>query len=83
MDNYQYRLLQLSIPTRTTKKEQEQFLRDIYERHIPISARVTASTNSLLLFKEAYNTYHVTLPPYIMATVLTNAAAKGIYTHFN
>ena len=83
MDNYQYRLLQLSIPTRTTKKEQEQFLRDVFERHIPITARIPASTNALLLFKEAYSAYSIKLPPYIVATVLSNAAAKGTYTHFN
>ena len=92
MDNYQYRLLQLSIPTRTTKKEQEAFLREIFEKHIPlpvglvkttISTLSATSSNSLLLFKEAYVCYDVQLPNYMPAVVLQRASAKNLYFNFN
>ena len=70
MDNYQYRLLQLSIPTRTTKKDQELFLRDIFERHIfDWANRKDEAKIAVDLFVEANDTYNVKLPDYILATV--------------
>ena len=69
MDNYQYRLLQLSIPTRTTAKEQEAFLREIYEKHIDVDFLYEVPFNVVELFTEAYNFYTAELPDYILATV--------------
>ena len=91
MDNYQYRLLQLSIPTRTDKKEQEAFLREIFEKHVPMIMPMTpiiatianTSSNALLLFKEAWLAYNVELPQYIVATVLARANAQNLYAHFD
>ena len=92
MDNYQYRLLQLSIPTRATKKEQEEFLREIFDKHIPqssgpattvINTLYATSNNALLLFKEAYVAYDIVLPNYIPAAVLQRASAKRLYSNFN
>ena len=92
MDNYQYRLLQLSIPTRTIKKDQEAFLREIFEKHIPLpvgSEKTTISTlnatsnNALLLFKEAHVAYDIVLPNYMPAVVLQRASAKRLYSNFN
>ena len=88
MDNYQYRLLQLSIPTRTTRKEQEEFLREIFDKHIPMliysgNEQVpVASNNALMLFKEAYVMYNIELPDYMSASVLARATARGLYDSF-
>jgi hypothetical protein len=81
MNEFQYRLLQLNLPNITTKKEQEKFLRDLYEDYM--CDMTTPSQNVLRLFKEAVILYNnVKLPDYILASVLILAKHTGTFNTF-